>query len=525
MTVGLRIVKGGSRGGADKPPSPPPPGGGDGGGGGDPPRISNAWKSHLTYNKAGPLPTVNNLVLYLKHEPEWQGVLQYDLFSQRICFAKDPPWGADFQANEPPAKANPHASKHTAKIKKHVGHEVTDVDMTRAAMWLERKQKVSTFKPTSASVGEAMEVVARTTCVHPVRQYLDSLVWDGKQRVGRPREDADADDEVSWLSKFLGCEDTAYVRSVGRWWLISAIARIYSPGCQADHTVIFEGSEGLGKSQALRALGEPWFTDDLEDITNKDALQQLAGIWIIEIGELDAILRANEKTAQKFLTKKEDRYRPPYARRPRDFPRQCVFAGTTNKATYLREATGNRRYWPVVTRAILLDELREERDQLWAEAKILYEAGEAWWPSATHEIAQLRDEQEDRVEQDPWFDLVHDWMLDQRRKMVETTTIATARAACAATSTICRSASPSSLRPAVAVVEAAPPGVSRTSTPSSGRSSPPRPIGSRRPPRWPWRRPRPRKRRAGTKTVNRSRGSSSRRAEWNQIRMEERRRP
>jgi len=144
----------------------------------------------------------------------------------------------------------------------------------------------------------------------------------------------------------------------------------------------------------------------------------LSGVWIIEFGELEVLARANEAAVKKFLTQPSDRYRPPYGRRPMTFERQCVFVGTTNKRSYLRDVSGNRRYWPVWTTTSERQKMREEREDLWAEALLLYNSGVLWWP-APDENAALRHEQEARFEQDPWFEIILPWMKDRELKVKE----------------------------------------------------------------------------------------------------------
>ena len=215
--------------------------------------------------------------------------------------------------------------------------------------------------------------------MHPVRDYLTALVWDGISRLD------------SWLITYLDAEDTPLIRAIGSRWMISAVARIMQPGAKVDHMLILEGPQGGKKSSALKTLaGAEWFTDELAEIGSKDAAQQMRGIWIIEIAELDAISRAEVSRIKAFLTRTTDRYRPPYERYVVEVPRQCVFAGSVNPETYLRDETGNRRFWPVRCGSIDIDALRHDRDQLWAEAVARYRQGAIWWLDEPELIAELR---------------------------------------------------------------------------------------------------------------------------------------
>ena len=186
-------------------------------------------------------------------------------------------------------------------------------------------------------------------------------------------------------------------------WLISAVARVYAPGCKVDHMLVLEGPQGIGKSRALRILaGDEYFCDSMPDIHSKDASLQTFGAWVIEWAELDAMNRAEATAVKDFITRQFEELRLPYGKRTVKVPRQCVFAGTTNTDGYLKDETGNRRFWPVVCGKIDCNRLAEDRDQIWAEAVARYKGGERWWPEGADLIADLAAEQSARVEVDPW---------------------------------------------------------------------------------------------------------------------------
>src|SRR5262249_2451934 len=150
-----------------------------------------------------------------------------------------------------------------------------------------------------------------------------------------------------WLTLYCGAEPDDYMHAVGRCWMISGVARAYEPGCQADAVLIFEGEQGAGKSSALAILGGPFYSDDIAELGTRDAAMCTHGIWIVELAELDAMGRAEISRIKAFLSRRTDRFRPPYGHHVIEAPRQCIFAGTVNLNTYLKDETGGRRFWPV----------------------------------------------------------------------------------------------------------------------------------------------------------------------------------
>jgi predicted P-loop ATPase len=182
---------------------------------------------------------------------------------------------------------------------------------------------------------------------------------------------------------------------------------------KADCCLILEGPQGIRNSTALRTLAGEFFTDELADLGSKDAAMQTRGVWIIELSELDSLSHSEVARIKAFMSRTTDRFRPPYGMRLVESPRQCVFAGTVNHSTYLRDETGARRFWPITCGCIDVDALARDRDQLWAEAKARFDAGSVWWLDSTELVQMASDEQAERYEGDPWEKVIGRWADDR----------------------------------------------------------------------------------------------------------------
>jgi predicted P-loop ATPase len=253
-----------------------------------------------------------------------------------------------------------------------------------------------------------MRHVAFANPRNPIFEWATSLKWDGKTRID------------TWLTYYAGVEDTPYSRLVGRRFLISAMARLLDPGCKVDSMLILEGPQGKGKSAMVRALaGDEWFSDQVGEVTNKDSSQLIQGIWIMEIPEMDKFNRAEANAVKDFLTRTFDRYRPPYGRNVVRRERRCVFFGTINPdgVGYLKDTTGNRRYWPVEVTTIDLAGLAADREQLWAEARGAFLQGERWWIEDDEEAAVVSGEQDARRDDDIWEPKVMTWLKEPERAL------------------------------------------------------------------------------------------------------------
>lgn len=236
------------------------------------------------------------------------------------------------------------------------GPVLSDAAATR--LWLLIDQKFA-IRPAYDFFVRVMEDEARLNRFHPVCDYLDDLSWDKTPRIDR------------WLTTYAGAEDNEFVRAVGAMVLIAAVRRVRTPGCKFDEMLVLEGPQGQGKSSLLQVLAmkADWHTDDLPlSADTKRQIEALAGRWIVEAGELKGMRKGDVETLKSFLSRREDRARMAYGRLTTELPRQCVIVGTTNSVHYLKDSTGNRRFWPVRVGAMDLAALKRDRDQLWAEA-------------------------------------------------------------------------------------------------------------------------------------------------------------
>ena len=250
---------------------------------------------------------------------------------------------------------------------------------------------------------KALETVAHARRYHPVREQLQALQHDGVQRIDKWLIYAIGETPESIQAHNPGATGkriVEYLQLVGRFWLLGMVNRVMSPGCKFDYCPVLEGPGGFGKSTMVEVLaGSQYFSDTHFDVSRgKEGQEQVQGLWVYEIAELANFGKAEIGLIKAFITAKVDRYRPSYGRTVESYPRQCVLVGTTNESTYLRDRTGNRRFWPVPVRnRIRIAWLQKMREQLLAEAYALYQQGAAFTPTAEQEARLFVPMQDSRL--------------------------------------------------------------------------------------------------------------------------------
>ena len=307
-----------------------------------------------------PVPNEDNVTTLLNHIPKYAGHIWFDGFYQDIV-----------------------TDHTTGKVRRWL--EPDDLNLL-----CELQGKWDMPRLSKTTVETALKRVAFANVRNELRDWLETLVWDGTERVSE------------FFIHAYGTDDDEYNRIIAKNWLIGLIARGMEPGCKFDEMLVLEGKQGTYKSTSLRALAGKYFAESNAQLDNKDFMQELAGTWIVEFDELDQFRKAESTLIKKKLSQQTDRYRPTYARRVIDVPRTCVFVGTTNSTEWLTDTTGNRRFWPIMVKKADLDYIKENREQIFAEAVHLYKLG-----TPRHEVPQSAiEEQERRREQDPWEEII-----------------------------------------------------------------------------------------------------------------------
>lgn len=335
------------------------------------------WISKLAVSPTTgqPAKTIRNVLTILENDPLLKGKIAFDEFSNRGLVLGALPWDA------------------------REGRRIWSENDDRGL----RDYIEATYGITSpGKIDDALGLCAHKNTINDVKDYLSHLAWDGVKRLD------------TLLIEYLGAKDTRYTRAVIRKALVAAVARAMTPGCKYDYMPIFTGPQGIGKSTFLAMLGKQWYSDSLETFEGKEASELIQGVWINEIGELNGMSKSETNSVKQFLSKREDIFREPYGKRTGKYPRRCVFFGTSNESEFLRDRTGNRRFWPVdvgihpATKSVFRD-LEDEVPQIWAEAFCYWQMGEPLYFSGDIE-EEARQQQEAHRESDAKEGLIRDFV-------------------------------------------------------------------------------------------------------------------
>ncbi len=288
--------------------------------------------------------SIANIVTILSHEPGLGGKLYMDAFANRGMVDLPLPWD------------------------KGEGSRMwSDTDDAQLTLWLEKKYGITGRE----KIENAIKIVGYNNRRNKVHEFMRSCQWDGKERI------------KTLLRDYLGCEENIYTEEIMKKALVAAIARAVSDvGVKYDYMIVFKGPQGIGKSTFLSKLGGEWFNDSLYSFEGKEAAELIQGTLIVEVGELSALTKSETEVVKQFLSKTHDIYREAYGKRTNKYPRRCVFFGSTNSEEFLKDVTGNRRFWPVschdlpVRKDIWKDFTEEEIRQVWGEAYFYYQIGE-----------------------------------------------------------------------------------------------------------------------------------------------------
>lgn len=276
----------------------------------------------------------------------------------------------------------------------------SDADLASLTAYLDRVYHI--FSP--SKLKNALLTITAERSFHPIKEYLEGLpAWDGKKRL------------ETLLIDYLGAEDSSYVRAVTRKTLVAAVARVYEPGIKFDTVLVLSGPQGIGKSMFFAKLGGVWFSDSLtiSDMRDKTGAEKLQGFWIMEIGEMNGIKKVEVETVKSFASRQDDKFRVAYGTVVESHPRQCVICGTSNSQHFLRDVTGNRRFWPVqVTGECEKHPWNMDKallEQIWAEALTLYNAGEELILKGT-DAEMAAEKQQEALENDDREGLVREYL-------------------------------------------------------------------------------------------------------------------
>lgn len=328
-------------------------------------------------SKGNPAKTAKNIMLILENDPRLKGCFQKDVFARQTYVLRQTPWKRE-------------------KSKR----ELVDEDLAGLRIFLESEYHITG----AYKIQDAFDSFIDQGAIHSVREYIKGLKWDGVKRI-----------DTAFID-FLGADDTPYIRKSARKIFCAGIARIFAPGIKFDYLPALIGAQGIGKSTFIRIMGKDWYSESLKvsDMKDKTAAEKLLGSWVIEISEMDGMNTTKADTLKSFLSAQQDKYRPAYGRETVTNKRQCIIIGTSNEREFLKDDTGNRRFWPIdvgknAPTKNVFTELPEVIDQMWAEAYMLWILGESLYPDA--EMAEEAErEQEAHRHEDPRKGIIEEFL-------------------------------------------------------------------------------------------------------------------
>jgi putative DNA primase/helicase len=337
------------------------------------PRPMDDWQSLLMTNSDHSYKgNLSNCMVVFRHAPPFAGKIGRDIRSRSLLAIAETPAGP----------AGPWTDDHS----------------TTACAWIQR----SHIPAKLSDVEHAVHAVGGTLPLDPLADSLRNLEWDGGERLG------------TWLTTYCGAAETEVNSLIGSKFLIGTVARALAPGCRMDIMLVLEGAQGVGKSTLIKILGGDYTGENLPDFHSRDAMQVVGTKWIVEVGELSALRKAQVEDIKSFLSRTADTFVGKYQRHPITVPRTSVLIGNINPAGtgYLLDSTGNRRFWPVAVGTIDLEAFRRDRDQLLAEAVYCYNRGDPWWVENEDQQELLGKEQEVREEADSWEEILGQHVAD-----------------------------------------------------------------------------------------------------------------
>lgn len=328
-------------------------------------------------SKGNPAKTAKNIMLILENDPRLKGCFQKDVFARQTYVLRQTPWKQE-------------------KSKR----ELADEDLAGLRIFLESEYHITG----AYKIQDAFDSFIDQGAIHSVREYIKGLKWDGVKRI-----------DTAFID-FLGADDTPYIRKSARKIFCAGIARIFTPGIKFDYLPALIGAQGIGKSTFIRIMGKDWYSESLKvsDMKDKTAAEKLLGSWVIEISEMDGMNTTKADTLKSFLSAQQDKYRPAYGRETVTNKRQCIIIGTSNEREFLKDDTGNRRFWPIdvgknAPTKNVFTELPDVIDQMWAEAYMLWILGESLYPDA--EMAEEAErEQEAHRHEDPRKGIIEEFL-------------------------------------------------------------------------------------------------------------------